>query len=43
VRFWDKEPPRWEGLEQRSDLLTVQFTLAECAGVTGIGYAGATA
>lgn len=42
VRFWDKEPPRWEGVDQRSDLLVVQFALAECAGVTGVGYAGAT-
>ena len=41
VRFWFREPPRWQRVVDHQILWTVDFTLAECAGATGTGYGGA--
>jgi len=43
VRFWFREPPRWQRVAEHQVEWTVDFTLAECAGATGVGYGGADA
>jgi len=41
VRFWFREPPRWQRVVDHQIEWAVDFTLAECAGATGTGYGGA--
>ncbi len=41
VRFWFREPPRWQRMPDHQTLWTVEYTVAEYAGATGTGYGGA--